>query len=105
MTELPTGTIMFLFTDIEGSTRLLQELGDAYGAVQDDLPRSVCSPRPAPNPGAGLRDPPVANQAGSSTAIGLHSRRRCSFFKLGFGCGQTCPRIGSGREVSSHARP
>src|SRR5204863_2475942 len=30
MRELPTGTVTFLFTDIEGSTRLLQELGDAY---------------------------------------------------------------------------
>src|SRR5919198_2728542 len=28
--ELPTGTVTFLFTDIEGSTRLLRELGDAY---------------------------------------------------------------------------
>jgi predicted ATPase/class 3 adenylate cyclase len=28
--DLPTGTVTFLFTDIEGSTRLLQELGDAY---------------------------------------------------------------------------
>ena len=27
---LPTGTVTFLFTDIEGSTRLIQELGDAY---------------------------------------------------------------------------
>ena len=27
MSELPTGTVTFLFTDIEGSTRLLQELG------------------------------------------------------------------------------
>src|SRR4051794_15862537 len=30
MRELPTGTVTFLFTDIEGSTRLLRELGDAY---------------------------------------------------------------------------
>jgi class 3 adenylate cyclase len=30
MAELPTGTVTFLFTDIEGSTRLLQELGDGY---------------------------------------------------------------------------
>ena len=36
MTELPTGTVTFLFTDIEGSTRLLQELGKDYRAVQDD---------------------------------------------------------------------
>jgi predicted ATPase len=28
--ELPGGTVTFLFTDIEGSTRLLHELGDAY---------------------------------------------------------------------------
>jgi predicted ATPase len=31
--ELPTGTVTLLFTDIEGSTRLLQELGDRYGAA------------------------------------------------------------------------
>src|SRR5262249_47078979 len=30
---LPSGTVTFVFTDIEGSTRLLQELGDAYGDV------------------------------------------------------------------------
>jgi predicted ATPase/class 3 adenylate cyclase len=30
MRELPTGTVTFLFTDIEGSTRLLHELGDDY---------------------------------------------------------------------------
>jgi predicted ATPase len=30
MPELPTGTVTFLFTDIEGSTRLLDELGEGY---------------------------------------------------------------------------
>lgn len=30
MTALPTGTVTLLFTDIEGSTRLLERLGDAY---------------------------------------------------------------------------
>jgi len=30
MRELPTGTVTFLFTDIERSTRLLHELGSAY---------------------------------------------------------------------------
>ncbi len=30
---LPTGTVTFLFTDIEGSTRLLQRLGDRYAEV------------------------------------------------------------------------
>jgi predicted ATPase/class 3 adenylate cyclase len=33
MAELPRGTVTFLFTDVEGSTRLLQELGDAYAEV------------------------------------------------------------------------
>src|SRR4051812_42131737 len=32
---LPSGTVTFLFTDIEGSTKLLQELGEGYGAVLD----------------------------------------------------------------------
>jgi predicted ATPase/class 3 adenylate cyclase len=30
MAELPTGTVTLLFSDIEGSTRLLQQLGDRY---------------------------------------------------------------------------
>ena len=30
MSELPGGTVTFLFTDIEGSTRLLEELGHGY---------------------------------------------------------------------------
>ena len=34
MPERPTGTVTFLFTDIEGSTRLLQELREGYDAVQ-----------------------------------------------------------------------
>src|SRR5687768_15730394 len=31
--DLPAGTVTFLFTDIEGSTRLLHELGDRYAEV------------------------------------------------------------------------
>jgi predicted ATPase/class 3 adenylate cyclase len=33
MRDLPSGTVTFLFTDIEGSTRLLHELGGAYAEV------------------------------------------------------------------------
>jgi predicted ATPase len=33
MAELPSGTVTFLFTDVESSTRLLQELGDRYVEV------------------------------------------------------------------------
>src|SRR5438094_5256631 len=29
--DLPTGVVTLLFTDVEGSTRLLHELGDGYG--------------------------------------------------------------------------
>jgi class 3 adenylate cyclase len=36
MPELPTGTVTFLFTDVEGSTRLLQRLGKGFPAVIDD---------------------------------------------------------------------
>jgi class 3 adenylate cyclase len=31
--RLPTGTVTFLFTDVEGSTRLLQEHGDGYAEL------------------------------------------------------------------------
>ncbi len=33
MADLPTGTVTFLFTDLEGSTRLLRHLGDRYADV------------------------------------------------------------------------
>ena len=36
MTELPSGTVTFLFTDIEGSTALLKQLGERYSAVLAD---------------------------------------------------------------------
>jgi class 3 adenylate cyclase len=42
MSQLPGGTVTFVFTDIEGSTRLLQELGDDdYGRVSGDHRRLV----------------------------------------------------------------
>ena len=46
MTELPTGTATFLFTDIEGSTRLVDELGSDYGALlarHHELIRAACA--------------------------------------------------------------
>jgi len=30
--DLPTGTVTFLFTDVEGSTRLLHEFGEEHYA-------------------------------------------------------------------------
>jgi len=39
--ELPTGTVTFLFTDIEGSTKLLHELGDGYADALGEHRRSL----------------------------------------------------------------
>src|SRR5512132_1853410 len=41
MRRLPTGTVTFLFTDIEGSTKLLHELGDRYADVLADHRRVI----------------------------------------------------------------
>ena len=41
MRELPRGTVTFLFTDVEGSTRLLHELGDAYAEVLAEHRRAL----------------------------------------------------------------
>jgi class 3 adenylate cyclase len=41
MSTLPSGTVTFVFTDIEGSTRLLQQLGDGYADVTRDHRRIV----------------------------------------------------------------
>jgi|SRR5713226_9554264 len=43
MGPLPTGTVTFLFTDIEGSTRLLQHLGDLYADVSTESRRILRS--------------------------------------------------------------
>ena len=46
MSGLPDGTVTFLFTDIEGSTRLLRRLGGRYAEVlnrHDRLVRAACA--------------------------------------------------------------
>jgi len=43
MTELPTGTVTFLFTDIEGSTRLLQRHGDEFPHLLETHSRLIRS--------------------------------------------------------------
>jgi class 3 adenylate cyclase len=46
MSGLPSGTVTFLFTDIEGSTRLLRRLGERYVEVlgrHDRLVRAACA--------------------------------------------------------------
>jgi YVTN family beta-propeller protein len=39
MADMPSGAVTFLFTDIEGSTRLVKQLRDRYGAVLADHQR------------------------------------------------------------------
>ena len=39
MSTLPTGTVTFLFADVEGSTRLARELGDEWQTVLADIRR------------------------------------------------------------------
>jgi class 3 adenylate cyclase len=41
MAVLPVGTVTFAFTDVEGSTQLLKELGDRYADVVRDYRRIV----------------------------------------------------------------
>lgn len=41
MADLPTGTVTFLFTDIEGSTSLLERHGDRYADLLADYRRLV----------------------------------------------------------------
>jgi DNA-binding NarL/FixJ family response regulator/class 3 adenylate cyclase len=41
MPELPTGTVTFVFTDVEGSTKLVRDLGDSYVGVISDHRRLV----------------------------------------------------------------
>jgi predicted ATPase/class 3 adenylate cyclase len=43
MAQLPTGTVTFLFSDIEGSTRLLNRLGERYTALLEDHGRLLRS--------------------------------------------------------------
>ncbi len=41
MSELPTGTVTFVFTDIEGSTMMLQRIGDGFDEVLEDHNRLI----------------------------------------------------------------
>jgi DNA-binding NarL/FixJ family response regulator/class 3 adenylate cyclase len=51
MPDLPHGTVTLVFTDVEGSTQLLQRLGDNYAHVLDDHRRLF---REAVESGAGI---------------------------------------------------
>ena len=39
MSQLPTGTVTFLFADVEGSTKLVQSVGSSYPGLIADVRR------------------------------------------------------------------
>ena len=47
--DLPSGTVTFLFTDVEGSTKLLHELGAAAYAAAPNSCRSLVEPSTSVN--------------------------------------------------------
>ena len=82
MPGLPTGTVTFLFTDIEGSTTLLQRLGDdRYAEVEEEHRRLL--------------------RAAFAGANGREVQRRGDSFLVAFfrakerGCGGRCGATGA----------
>src|SRR3989304_3300545 len=47
--DLPVGVITFLFTDVEGSTRLLRQLGEAYAEALQEHRQLLRTVFAAPN--------------------------------------------------------
>jgi hypothetical protein len=70
---LPTGTVTFLFTDIEGSTRLLQRLGDGHREIQDRLAATAMQEEFAASPPALTLDDP---RVSARSAIGAEAASR-----------------------------
>lgn len=58
ITKLPAGKVTFLFTDIEGSTQLLDQLRDQY-AVLLATEKASSERRPSP-PASGTRRPVIS---------------------------------------------
>ena len=74
MSTFPTGTVTFLFTDIEGSTKLLQELGDRVRTSSPTTGGSCARPSAPP---AGARSTHRATRSSSrSRGRGTRSPRR-----------------------------
>src|SRR5438270_300952 len=100
MAELPAGTVTFLFTDIEGSTRLLKRTREL---VEDELPsgtelRDLGEHRlkASTGPSISSSSSPKGSQATSrrrasagTTRLRWSSRRR---FWLGADCAPACER-------------
>ena len=99
--DLPTGTVTFLFTDVEGSTRLLHELGaDAYAdalAEHRRVVRDVC----AAHGGVEVDTQGTLSSSPSSPPRGRSRRRRRS--RTGSPPGRSAS--GSGCTRGHHSSP
>jgi len=65
----PVGTMTFLFTDIEGSTRLWQESADAMAAAPNSQKPGACTTRSA--------RADTCNESPSSSGRGIEAMRFC----------------------------
>jgi hypothetical protein len=71
MATRPTGTVTFVFTDIEGSTALLKQLGERYGEVLSQHRRIIRETF-----GAGRRSVPRAEPRSTRRATPSSLRSR-----------------------------
>lgn len=76
--DLPTGTVTFLFTDVEGSTRLLGELGEAGYADALDEHRRILRDAVAEHSGIEVDTEGDAIFAAFPTAVGALAAARAS---------------------------
>ena len=70
MSELPSGAVTFLFTDVEGSTRLLKQLRDRYGEVLSEHGRLLRDY----SPGQRRAEQSGPERSSELTAIEFHLR-------------------------------
>ena len=88
--DLPVGVVTLLFSDIEGSTRLLRALGEVYEEVLGDHHRLL---RNASSSTAVWRSTPMAMRSWSRSRIRVRRSRRQS--PVSARCGQTLGREGA----------
>ena len=121
--KLPAGTVTFLFTDIEGSTRLLQHLGDRYAeilaAYREILRASAAKfsgqevdttgdaaffafPRVTDAVAAAVDAQHAGFEAGGYH--GLHERLAGFIILTGYGRASLPGKLGEGRHISAQMR-
>jgi class 3 adenylate cyclase len=87
LSELPGGTVTFLFSDVEGSTRLLEQLGDRYGEVHSEHRRI-------------LRD-----QLGAAGGREIDNQGDAFFFSFARAKDAVVAAVAAQRELADHAWP